>query len=243
MRIHRIYTNRELKPGGDILLERRSAHYLSGVLRVRAGQRVVLFNGDGHDYAADVEQAGKKEFALTVVSRLPAAPEPGLEITVVQAIGRGERMDQTLQKCTELGASAFQPLISERVGVRIKPEKLDGRVKHWQAVVVSACEQSGRAVVPPVHHPVTLGDWLEQGEGLLLALAPGAELPLARIDPGSHRRIAVVTGPEGGFSDDELARMKARECRLVGLGPRILRTETAAPAAVSILQSRFGDLA
>ena len=118
------------------------------MLRGTATQKIVLFNGDGCDYLAEVVLPGKKEFILSVINRLPAARESGLKITVVQAISRGERMDQTLQKCTELGVVTFQPLFRERVEVRLSTEKMSRRLDHWKGVVVSACEQSGRAVVP-----------------------------------------------------------------------------------------------
>ena len=154
MRIHRVHTHQKLEPGREVAITEAAAHYLTRVLRISAGQTIVLFNGDGHDYVADVIRPGKKEVVLSIASRLPATGESELDITVVQAISRGERMDQTLQKCTELGARAFQPLFTERVEVRLRPERQEKRLAHWQAVVVSACEQSGRAVVPEVRRPM-----------------------------------------------------------------------------------------
>jgi len=212
------------------------------VLRVAEGQTIVLFNGDGHDYVAEVVRSGKKEISLNVISRLPAARESGLEITVVQAISRGERMDQTLQKCTELGVAAFQPLFSERVEVRPRAEKLVKRLEHWQGVVVSACEQSGRAVIPGVLPPLGFGEWLDKGDaGCRLVLAPDAETPLSRVE--LRGRVQLVVGPEGGFSEVELELARSHGVEAVSLGPRILRTETAAPAAVAVLQALAGDLA
>jgi len=215
---------------------------LSRVLRVVAGQTIVLFNGDGHDYVAEVVRPGKKEISLCVISRLPAAMESGLKITIVQAISRGERMDQTLQKCTELGVTAFQPLFSERVEVRPRAEKLARRLEHWQRVVVSACEQSGRAVIPVVLAPLDFCDWLDLSDaGRRLILEPGAETPLARVK--LHGQVQLVVGPEGGFSDFELGLASSHGVEAVSLGPRVLRTETAAPAAVAVLQALAGDLA
>jgi 16S rRNA (uracil1498-N3)-methyltransferase len=209
---------------------------------VAANQTIVLFNGDGHDYVAEVVRPGKKEIVLSVISRVPAARESSLKITVVQAISRGERMDQTLQKCTELGVAAFQPLFSKRVEVRLKAEKLATRLQHWQGVVVSACEQSGRAVIPEVRCPLDFGDWLNRSDGgQRLVLLPGAETPLARVE--LLGRVQLVIGPEGGFSDTELDLMGSHAAQAVSLGPRVLRTETAAPAAVAVLQALAGDLA
>jgi 16S rRNA (uracil1498-N3)-methyltransferase len=241
LRTHRIYTRLALEPGLEVALGEGAAHYLARVLRVSAGQPLVLFNGDGHDYAAEVLRAGRRELMVAVNSRLPGLAEPALGITVVQAASRGERMDHTLQKCTELGAAAFQPVFSERCEVRLEGEKLERRLEHWQGVVISACEQCGRSRIPPVRAPLTLPGWLDQpGHGVRLVLDPGAARPLAGVDPG--REVELAVGPEGGFSTSELEQMQARGVGAVSLGPRILRTETAAPAAVAILQCLGGDL-
>lgn len=242
MRIHRVHTRQSLEPGRQARIVDKSAHYLRRVLRITTGQQIILFNGDGYDYLAEVEQPGKRELLLSILGRTDAAGESRLDIQLVQAISRGERMDQTLQKCTELGAASFQPLFSERVEVRLRAEKLERRVEHWQAVVISACEQSGRAFVPQVLEPVIFAEWLEAGcGGQCLVLAPDAETPLARVDVDTG--VTLVVGPEGGFSNVELDLMEARGARFVSLGPRVLRTETAAPAAVAVLQSRAGDFA
>lgn len=242
VRVHRLYSDQTLEPGSPARLEGRSAHYLGRVLRVAAGDNVVLFNGDGQDYACTVAQMRKDAVALDVRSRLPAKPESPLRITVVQAVSRGERMDLTLQKCTELGAAAFQPVWSERVEVRLKGEKLERRLQHWRGVVVAACEQSGRAVVPDVLAPVALDAWAARPDAeARVLLWPGADTSLAAAEcPGA---VSLVVGPEGGFSDAERARLESAGVRTVRLGPRVLRTETAAPAAVAILQSLWGDLA
>jgi 16S rRNA (uracil1498-N3)-methyltransferase len=233
LRIHRVHTHQALEPGIEVVLQEGTAHYLGRVLRVSPGQAIVLFNGDGSDYAAEVVRAGRRDLVLAVNSRLPGLAEPALGITVVQGISRGERMDHTLQKCTELGAAAFQPLFSERSEVRLQGEKLERRLEHWQGVVISACEQCGRARVPPVRPPLTLSRWLEQASpGVRLVLDPEAAQPLAALEP--PRSVELVVGPEGGFSEAEVD---------VRLGPRILRTETAAPAAVTVLQCLAGDLA
>ena len=194
VRVHRLYSDQPLEPGSPARLEGRSAHYLGRVLRVAVGDNVVLFNGDGQDYACTVEQIRKDTVALDVRSRLPAKPESPLRITVVQAVSRGERMDLTLQKCTELGAAAFQPVWSERVEVRLQGEKLERRLQHWQGVVVAACEQSGRAVVPGVLAPVKLDEWAARPTGgTRLLLWPDAETSLAGAEfPGT---VSLLVGP------------------------------------------------
>ena len=245
MRIHRIHTAQVLRPDCEVLLEESSSHYLSRVLRVGAGDAVVLFNGDGHDYAAEVLSPARRQMRVRVDSRLPGLAEPPVAITVVQALSRGERMDQTLQKCTELGAAAFQLLLSERVEVRLGADKLDKRMEHWRGVVVAACEQCGRARVPVLAPPVALDEWLEADtEAVRLVLDPGADRSLAQwaVDSGATPSVHLAIGPEGGFSEAELGRLRAAGVEGVSMGPRTLRTETAAPAAVAVLQALLGDL-
>lgn len=241
MRIHRIHTDQALEPGRTLTLGEGAAHYLGRVLRVAAGQAVVLFNGDGYEYAAEISSVGRRELVLTVNSRLPGLAESALELVVVQALSRGERMDHTLQKCTELGASAFQLLVSERSELRLEGEKLRRRLEHWQGVVTSACEQCGRARIPGVLAPLTIPDWLVRAPGgSRMVLDPNASVPLAGARLAEQVELAV--GPEGGFSEREVGLMRERGVQAVNLGPRVLRTETAAPAAVAILQCLKGDL-
>ncbi len=241
MRIHRIHSPQPLEPGQEAILENGLAHYIGRVLRVAEAQTVILFNGDGHDYVAEVLAVGKREVALAVNSRLPAKRESRLKITVVQALSRGERMDQTLQKCTELGVTAFQPLFSERVEVRLKAGQFGKKLNHWRSVVISACEQSGRGVVPDVFEPLDLTGWLKQVQpGGRIVLAPGAERSLAGSKLPDQIELAI--GPEGGFSDTEVKSMQLHGVQAASLGPRVLRTETAAPAAVAVIQAMAGDL-
>lgn len=241
MRVHRVYTTQALDLDCQIELGERASHYLVRVLRIASGQAVTLFNGDGYDYGAEVLRAGRRDILLRVGSRQPGLPESRLRITVAQALSRGERMDQTLQKCTELGAAAFQPLISERAEVRLQGDKLQRRLEHWRGVVVSACEQCGRARIPEVSAPLTLPEWLRHSpHGLRLVLDPAAESPLSRVRISD--RVALAVGPEGGFSDAESGLLRGRGVEAFRLGPRVLRTETAAPAAVAVLQTLAGDL-
>jgi 16S rRNA (uracil1498-N3)-methyltransferase len=245
VRVHRVYTPQALEPGCEIELEEQASHYLGRVLRVGAGQEVVLFNGDGHDYAAGVLRPAKIGMTLRVDRRLPVIPEPALRITVVQALTRGDRMDQTLQKCTELGVAAFQLLDTERVEVRLRGDRLDKRMAHWRGVIVSACEQCGRSRVPDLAAPVALDAWFAAAAAdLRLALDPGAGRSLARwaADLGAASSIQFAIGPEGGFSEREIGSMRDHGVQGARLGPRVLRTETAAPAAVAVLQALAGDL-
>ena len=242
MRIHRIHTTQGLEPDSEIILRDGPAHYLSRVLRVTCGQSIVLFNGDGHDYVAEITHVAKNQASIAVLSRLPARPESPFRITVVQAISRGDRMDQTLQKSTELGAAAFQPLISDRVEFRLKADKLEKRMVHWRNVLISACEQCGRATIPSLAQPVSLPEWLDVDDDTpRLVLEPGATLTLAQVR--LENMVELLLGPEGGFAESERALIRNHRIQAVSLGPRILRTETAGPAAVAILQMLAGDFA
>lgn len=241
MRISRVYTEQSLAPDQSVYLDESAANYLGRSLKLRRGDSVVLFNGDGSDYAASIIELTRKSVHLEVRSRLPGAAESALKITLVQAIGRGDRMDYSLQKATELGVFAIQPLESARVAVKLDEKRLQRRMEHWQGVVISACEQSGRAVVPGLHAPLSLEQWLSrEAAGARLVLDPVGGTALSAFEFGGTD-IELAVGPEGGFDEMEMAQMRARGVTPVTLGPRILRTETAGPAAIAVLQSRFGD--
>jgi len=240
MRIHRVHSFETLAPEHEVLLDPATSHYLARVLRVAAGQPLVLFNGDGYDYAATVERANKNGIVASISTRLPAIAESPLHSTLVQSLARGERMDYALQKATELGVTVIQPLESVRTEVRLKPEKVEARMAHWQKVLISACEQCGRARLPELRLPMDLVDWAGcAAQGQRLVLAPGKVLPLAQIELTAA--VELLVGPEGGFEDPEMELLQRSGVQAVSIGPRILRTETAGPVALAIVQSRAGD--
>ncbi len=246
MRIHRVYTSETLEPDQPVMLDAASSHYLARVLRVAEDQPLVLFNGDGHDYAATVEKASKSGILAHVSARLPVNTESPLHTTLVQSLARGERTDYALQKATELGLTVFQPVESARTEVRLKPEKLEARMAHWQKVMISACEQCGRARLPELRPPMDLATWAESASkmesgGLSLVLAPGEERSLAQLE--LPVAVQIVVGPEGGFEEQEMELLRRCQVQPVSLGPRILRTETAGPTALAILQAMAGDMA
>ncbi len=240
-RRHRIFTDQALQPGQVVTLADEAAHYLSRVLRVGIGQAIVVFNGDGSDYAAEVNQMGRASISLQLGGRQPAAAESPLRITLVQAVSRGERMDLSLQKATELGVSALQPVFTARTEVRLAADKMEKRMQHWRKVIISACEQSGRARVPALQAPVDILQWVQQAsQAQRIMLTPGAA-PLACPSPGLD--VELLVGPEGGLDERELEFMDRQGILAASLGPRILRTETAGPAAIAILQALAGDMA
>ena len=242
MRHTRVYTDHKLLPGQEVILGKAVAHYLSRVLRLAVNEPVILFNGDGSDYPAAIETFHKNQVRLSVRQRQAAVKESPLKLTLGLAVSRGERMDYSLQKSTELGVRLFQPLISERVEVKLKGARLAKRMDHWRAVIISACEQSGRAKLPELLPLMNLDEWLEQAANPpRLVLQPGAAQSIRQLS-NPLPAVELLVGPEGGFAPQELDRMVENDVTAIHLGPRILRTETAAPAAVAVLQGMFGDL-
>ena len=241
MRVIRAYVERPLAVGEALTLPKDAAAHLVRVLRLREGDACVLFNGDGHDYAATLETANKREVRVRIGARSPVANESPLRITLLQGIARGEKMDWILQKATELGVAAFVPVSSERSEVRLDAERADKRVAHWRSVVRSACEQSGRAVVPDVAPPLGLAAvaaTLPAGPRFLLD--PGAGQAIGTLDLQADTCVLAI-GPEGGWSPRDREQLAAAGFVGLRLGPRILRTETAGLAAIAALQAGFGD--
>jgi 16S rRNA (uracil1498-N3)-methyltransferase len=241
MRLSRIFTLQHLEAGQNIRLEGPAGHYLTRVLRLSKGDEIVLFNGDGFDYPAVISEIRSQQVCALIAGGSLAGNESPLKITLVQAVCRGERMDYVLQKATELGVFCIQPLISQRVEVRLDSGRQQKRMSHWRGVVTSACEQSGRAVVPEVRDLLSVSDWLSAADGApRLVLDPLAGRSLAGMALEGDR-VSVLVGPEGGFTDDETNVFRANGLTAVTLGPRVLRTETAGPAAIAVLQAKAGD--
>lgn len=245
MSTHRFHCPLPLAPDRVVHLPDTVARHAVRVLRLRDGQAVTLFNGDGHEYPGILSLAGRASVHL-LARRTPRRESP-LELHLVQGISSGERMDLTVQKAVELGVSSIQPLMMRRTIVRLQGEKLARRRAHWQAVVVSACEQCGRNRVPQVADIRDFADWRRQwqqesGSGLGLLLDPAADRSLGGL-PRPQQAVTLLAGPEGGF--DEAERTQAMAAGFIGvcLGPRILRTETAALAALAALQTLWGDYA
>lgn len=219
-----------------------AANHAGKVLRMQAGEALELFNGDGNNYAAVIVEVGKKQLVVDIQSSNENPVESPLQLHLGQGISRGDRMDFAIQKAVELGVSEITPLFTERCGVKLDAERLEKKREQWQKIVISACEQSGRSVVPPVHPPVTLEKWLGQTDNCLkLTLDPWTSATIKQLAPTN--RLRLVIGPEGGFSDREVAATTLAGFQPVRLGPRVLRTETAALTAIAALQLQLGDLA
>ncbi|HEX6550889.1 MAG TPA: 16S rRNA (uracil(1498)-N(3))-methyltransferase [Gammaproteobacteria bacterium] len=245
MRIPRIYTPQTLNMGQLLELEPAASKHLLTVLRLKPGAALVLFNGNGREFSARLEGATKQRASISVDAQQPARTESPLHITLAQGISRGERMDYTLQKAVELGVTHIVPLSTERSVVRLDDKNAERKLSHWQNVVIGACEQSGRLLVPEIAEPVSLDHFLtgnDTGTVLNLLLDPEAETSLRMLARPIGQKLLLLVGPEGGLSDAERNAARRSGFQGVRLGPRILRTETAALVALSILQSIWGDL-
>jgi len=242
MRTVRIYHPAPLLTGNTLFLDEDAANHVGRVLRMQSGQPLQLFNGDGNNYAATITDVGKKQVQVSISAVTENPVESSLRIHLGQGISRGDRMDFAIQKAVELGVTEITPLFTERCGVKLDGERLAKRNEQWQKIAISACEQSGRSVVPTVHPAKTLAEWLAQPtKELALTLDPRASATIKTLAPASA--IRLVIGPEGGFTDHEVAITASAGFNGIQLGPRILRTETAALTAISALQLQFGDLA
>ena len=245
MRIPRIYQadSAPWEPDFELTLDAEAAHHLGRVLRVSVGQPIELFNGDGQNYAAEIIAVTKRDISVRILSAPPNHSESPLRVHLAQGISRGERMDFVLQKSVELGVHEITPLFTERCTVKLSGDRLLKKQQQWQKIVISACEQSGRSVVPVVHLPVTLSQWFSDlPAGLRLTLDPYAPTPLQQLTERPDQ-LTLLIGPEGGLSDEEVELASQQQFLPVRLGPRILRTETAALTALSVIQYQFGDLA
>ncbi|MCL1139957.1 16S rRNA (uracil(1498)-N(3))-methyltransferase [Shewanella pneumatophori] len=242
MRVPRIYQESTLVVGQSVALDDEAAGHVGRVLRMSSGEQVSLFNGDGNDYLAEIISASKKNVEVKVLSCEANNSESPLNLHLGQVISRGDRMDFTIQKSVELGVNTITPLFSERCGVKLTGERLEKKIQQWQKIVISACEQSGRSVVPIVRPAMQLVDWCaETSDAVKLNLHPRASHGVNGLTLPNNR-VRLVIGPEGGLSAPEIAMTEEHQFTDVLLGPRVLRTETAALTTISALQLKFGDI-
>jgi 16S rRNA (uracil1498-N3)-methyltransferase len=230
---------------GRVTFDAGESRHLARVLRLRPGDTVVATDGAGRDYTVRLDTVGEAATG-TVLAAERATPESPLAITLVQGVPKGDKMEAIVRAATELGVARVRPALCERTIVRLEPGRWRDRARRWQRVAREAAKQCGRAVIPEVEAPRTLGEWLEAKDPVDLALCfwEGGGVPLAEALGGAPapRSALVVVGPEGGLSPAEVAAARAGGLTITSLGPRILRTETAGPAVVALLQARFGDL-
>lgn len=240
MRLIRLYVNCPLAANSALELPPEASHYIGKVLRAKPGQALSLFNGDGQEYTAAVTEVGKKVVSTNIGDSQTGQPASPLHTHLGQVMSRGDRMDYAVQKATEMGVTEITPLFSERCEVKLDPKRLEKRLTHWRQIAISACEQSGRCDVPVIHQPQQLGTWLDVVEAdckLTLHLHNSVALQ----DIPTPASCALLIGPEGGLTEDEVAAARQQNFNAICLGPRILRTETAPVAGLALLQHLWGD--
>lgn len=239
--IPRVYVSQALQPGATLQLEDGAAHHLLRVLRIQPNAPLVLFNGEGGEYTARVITASRQSLEVAIDQHQQADRESSLQLTLLQGIARGDHMDYCISKAVELGVTQIQPLrLARSQGMPV--DRLAKKQAHWQAIAQSAAEQSGRTLLPQVAGATTLPSWLQASQhfDIRLLLHPGTSESLRQLPQA--RTIALLVGPEGGLDQAEVDMAVAAGFTTVSLGPRILRTETAAIAALTLLQAQCGDL-
>lgn len=242
MRLSRVFIEEQLSGRRSCELAGDAANHVARVLRARVGDPLVLFDGRGGEYAAAVESVRKDRVIVSIGEHSAVERESALCVTLVQGISRAERMDLVVQKATELGVTRIVPFAAERSVVRTGEQKAGRKHAHWRSIAIAACEQCGRNRLPAIDQPTALDDWFAARSPVdtALILSPRAETSLRSAARGAVS-IELLIGPEGGLAPGEEAAALGGGFRAVRLGPRILRTETAAIAALAALQSEFGD--
>jgi 16S rRNA (uracil1498-N3)-methyltransferase len=244
MRLTRVYVDAPVAAGKRLVVEGSAANHITRVLRLRSGDALTVFDGSGGEFGARIEEFRRDTVVVSVEDHRALDRESPLPLTLAQGISRGERMDWIIQKATELGASRIVPVFTKRSMVRLDDKQAERKLQHWRAIAVAACEQCGRNRLPDLVTPVDFFDVLPesftQGTTRLL-LSPSGDL---RIDDlrDIHTGVTVLIGPEGGLDEVEQEAALRAGFKAIRMGPRVLRTETAAIAALTILQRYFGDL-
>ena len=242
MRLTRIFADAPLGINEALELPEAAAHHISKVLRMRPDQKLHVFNGRGGYYTAVIAAIDKRSVTIIPLEFHAEERESNLNVTLSQGISRGQHMDYTIQKAVELGVAKIVPLVTEFSNVRLDPERSEKKLAHWRAITIHACEQSGRTRLPGIINPMSFTDWVERiSADNKFILTPQAGKSLKKIS-SLKRDIVLLAGPEGGFSEGELAHAVAAGYEAITLGPRVLRTETAAVTALAAIQVLWGDL-
>lgn len=239
MRIPRLYIDQELVVDDLIKLDKPATSYLVKVLRLPIAADIILFNGQGGSYKATLLDHAKQA-QVRIEKHIAGDNESPLKITLIQGISKGDHMDITIQKAVELGVNELIPLICERTVVNLKGDRLEKKMRHWNGIATSACEQSGRNNLLQIHPPKKLSVLSLDEDELGFILQPTADSNLQNQE--TPKAVSIMIGPEGGFTDEEIENSINKGFNEVRFGPRVLRTETAAIAAVSIIQAQWGDL-
>ena len=241
MKLPRLFYNNPLQIKDQIELEPPVCHRLTDVLRLDIDKKVILFNGDGFEYLSIITFIKRNRVNLCVLAKTKKNLESLLDIHLGQVMSKGEKMDFVIQKATELGVKKITPLFSERSVVHLKEDRLEKKIAHWQKIAIHAAEQCGRTIVPPIEYPIPIAKWIcTRDEKTRLGLDPLSPAGLSSLS--IFGPVALLIGPEGGLSEQELIYAKEHGFKTISCGPRILRTETATLVAITALQCKAGDL-
>ncbi|TNF07469.1 MAG: 16S rRNA (uracil(1498)-N(3))-methyltransferase [Gammaproteobacteria bacterium] len=242
MREIRVFTDQPLAIGSEVTLEDQVARHLGAVLRLKNGDPVTLFNGQGGEYPSHLTDCSSKRARAQILDYIAVDRESPLSIHLGIGLSRGDRMDWAIQKATEAGVSEITPLYTERTEVKLKNDRREKKLSHWQHIVASACEQCYRNRLPVIHEPTSLQTWLNEiSTDKKLVLHHRSEQTLKQLHAETPSSVALLIGPEGGLSPDEIDTAIQHDFEPLTLGPRIFRTETAPVIAITILQSVWGD--
>ena len=245
--MNRFYHSKPLSINQIVILDDFSGHHAIKVLRIKLNDELVLFNGDGFDYQGRVTGISKKEIEITILTSINKNHESPLKISLIQSLSSNEKMDWVIQKATELGVSEIQPIFSERSIIKINQDRIKKKLLHWKQVSISACEQCYRTQIPPVHHPLSFTNYLNntrfEDKALKLILSPSAKENIKILPSKKPDKVYILIGPEGGFDQHEIKLANSLNFEAINLGPRVLRTETAPLSILSILQYKYGDFA
>lgn len=240
MRISRLYVDAALNVGGRIELDDAAAHYVRSVLRMKQDQAIVLFNGQGDEYEARFSEISRKSVRVEIERLVTRDVESPLSIHLGLGVSRGDRMDWAVQKAVELGVTQLTPLITERCVIKFNDDKKQQRFEHWQGIIRHAAEQSGRTRLPLLQPVMSFAEWIDGQVGLRVFLDPYANRSMHDVTP-EQQQLTLLSGPEGGFSDQERQFAQQAGFIPVRMGARILRTETAVLSALTAAQTLWGD--
>ncbi len=238
--ISRIYHSNPISLHDTITLDKKAAQHCLNVLRLKTGQVIELFCGDNHVYAATLTVQGTS-LTATIIDKAFKSVESNIRIHLGQGLARNDRMDWIIQKAVECGVTEITPLMTHNSIIKLKEDRLANKLSHWQKIIISACEQSGRNIIPTLHAPQKLESWINQSfEGTTICFNPNADKSLKQLNP-TNQSFRVALGPESGFSTQEIKLFNSLNVDICHLGQRILRTETATVASLSAIQTNFGD--
>lgn len=248
MRIPRIFIDTELNENTTIALPDTSFQHLCKVLRLKSDHPIRVFNsrefnGKGGQFNATLCDVEKRSASIRITDFEALENESPIQVTIGQTLSRGERMDYAVQKAVEAGVYAIQPLFSERCEVKLQDSRAEKRLQHWQQVAISAAEQCGRGVVPIVHPPIELSEWVTNCKDMLkLTLHHHSAKPIRQFEQPANKQVCLLIGPEGGLSQNEVQLSENNGFNAITLGPRVLRTETAPVVALSVINTLWGDI-